>query len=258
MTASFLISFQDKTLAGAFDADDGDLLETFFEDGGLQLFGHFAQDVFTDAAIAFAVALEADFKWHIKEDGLDLVSKALSHLDPLAALVNGEVGGVNVVQGHAGDEAGAEEGAEGGEDQALVALFLDVVKEDVAQEVAGERSDTAAAEPGGFAGAGKADCEDDEALGGLRRAACGFGFRRWNAWGLGLGFKLKAAGIGGLVPFHPCRGFMARRARMGLNLLHWGGLGWGGSGCGGLVVVERDQGSELVGRNFLADFTCGF
>ena len=70
-----------------------------------------------------------------KKDGLHLVAKALGHLDPLAALVDGEVRGVNVVRGHAGDKTRAQQRAEGGKDQTLVALLLHIVKEDVAQKV---------------------------------------------------------------------------------------------------------------------------
>ena len=53
----------------------------------------------------------------------------------LAALVAAEVGGVHVVQGNAGDEPGAQQRAQRGKDQALIALLLDIVEENVAQQV---------------------------------------------------------------------------------------------------------------------------
>jgi len=261
-------------LRRAFYADYGDFVEAFFEDGGLELFAHFAHDVFAYASVALGIALEANFKWNIKEDGLDFVSKAFSHLDPLATLVDGEVGGVDVVPGHAGDEAGAEQGAEGGKDEALVALFFDVVEEDVAEQVAGERGDSAAAEPGGLAGAGEADCEHYVALWSLRRAAGGLGLSRRRAGRLWLGFEFKAAGADGLVPIHSCGAFgtgvaFLRRGPLrgrlgaldgGLGAFGWGLCGsglLGGLGAGPLVAVERDKRSELIGGQFLADFACG-
>ena len=98
---------------------------------------------------------QADVERHVKEDGLDLVAEAGGHLDPLAALVRREVGGIHVVPGHLGDQASAQQRTQGGKDQALVALFFDVVEEDVAEQIAGQRRDAAAAEPGGFARAGQ-------------------------------------------------------------------------------------------------------
>jgi len=99
--------------------------------------------------------------------------------------VRAEVGCVDVVPGHLGDEPGAEEAAEGAEDEALVALLGDVVEEDVAEHVRGERGDAATLVPGGFAGAGQADGEDDVAARGL--AGDGFGTGGWSAERFGLG-----------------------------------------------------------------------
>ena len=53
---------------------------------------------------------------------------------------------------------------------------------------------------------------------------------------------------------------------MGLGRLGWRGRGpgLGGRGCGsrlwgwGFVAVERDEWSELIGGEFLADFAGGF
>ena len=106
--------------------------------GALSFSAMRAHHLFAHRAIARAVALEANVERHIEEDRLHLVAEALGHLDPLAALVDGEVGCVHVVPRHLGDEARAQQRAQRGKDQALVALLLDVVEEDVAQQIAGE------------------------------------------------------------------------------------------------------------------------
>ncbi len=171
---------------GAFYADYRDLVEAFLEGWGAEALGHLVHDVVGDLAVALGVAFEADGERDVEEDGLDFVAEGLRHLDPLAALVRAEVGGVDVVPGHLGDEARAEEAAEGAEDEALVALLGDVVEEDVAQQVAGERGDAAALVPGGFAGAGEADGEDDVAARGFVGDGFGAGGRGGEGLGLGL------------------------------------------------------------------------
>ncbi len=166
-------------------------------------------DFVGDLAVALGVAFEADGERDVEEDGVDLVAEALGHLDPLLALVGAEVGGVDVVPGHLGDEARAEEAAEGGEDEALVALLGDVVEEEGAEQVAGERGDAAALVPGGFAGAGKADGEDDVAAGLFGRDAGGCspgGVASDSGWcldddlsfGYGRGFGRRACSAGGV------------------------------------------------------------
>src|ERR1035437_7229518 len=163
-----------RELTCAFYADYGDLFESLFEDRGLEFFGHLAHDVFAYGAVALAIALKTNIEGNVEEDRLHFVSEALGHLDPLAALVDGEIGRVHVVCGHAGDEPGTKERTQGGKDQALVALLLDIVTEDVAQQFAGERGDAAAAEPGGLSRAGQPDGKDDKSPGGLGRPLSGF------------------------------------------------------------------------------------
>src|ERR1700676_674012 len=79
-----------RVLAGALHPDHRDLRKTFFKDRRFQLFPHFAHHVFAYRALPLAIAFETDFERHVKEDRLHLVTEALGHLDPLAALVNGK------------------------------------------------------------------------------------------------------------------------------------------------------------------------
>jgi hypothetical protein len=58
------------------------------------------------------MALNADFKWYIKEHGLDLVAKIFAQLDPVLALLGSQVGGVYVIQGAMRDQARFEHGAQ--------------------------------------------------------------------------------------------------------------------------------------------------
>src|ERR1700679_4071633 len=167
---------------------------------------------------------------------------------------------VHIVPGHLGDETGAEKAAQGAEDQALVALLGDVVEEDVAQHVAGERGDAAALVPGGFAGAGEADGEDDIAArgfvghgfgaGGGRGEGFGLGFvdellfvdGRWLRVGLGcgrLGYRLGYRLSGGWSVGR--RGFF--------------GLGWGRGGEG--LWIRGPQGCGLVRRYLLPNLARG-
>ena len=138
-------------LAGTLYANDGDLFKSFFKDRRFEFFSHLAHDVFAYGAVALAIALKTNIEGNVEEDRLHFVSEALGHLDPLAALVDGEIGRVHVVCGHAGDEPGTKERTQGGKDQALVALLLDIVEENIAKQVTGERRNPAAAEPSGFA-----------------------------------------------------------------------------------------------------------
>ena len=84
---------------------------------------------------------------NIEENRLHLVAEALRHLDPLLALVRAQVGGVHVVPRHLGDQPRAQQAAQSREDETLVALVGDVVEEQGAEEVAGERGDAAAFVP---------------------------------------------------------------------------------------------------------------
>ena len=80
-----------------------------------------------------------------------LILEALGHLDPLAALMRREVGRIDIVPGHPGDQPCPQRRTKGGEDEALVALLGDVVEEEVAEQVARERGDAAALVSGGLA-----------------------------------------------------------------------------------------------------------
>src|ERR1039458_2884977 len=109
-----------RRLGGAFYADYSDLFESLFEDRGFKFFGHLAHDVFAYGAVALAIALKTDIEGNVEEHRLHFVSEALCHLDPLAALMDGEIGRVHVVCGHAGDEPGTKERTQGGKDQKSV------------------------------------------------------------------------------------------------------------------------------------------
>ena len=169
----------------------------------------------------------------------------------------------------------AQERAQGGKDQSLVALFFDIVEEDVAQQVAGERSDASAAKPGGFAGAGQTDGQNDVSAGRLGRAVGGFRLGWRNGGNFGLGFKLQPAGVGGFVPFRLCGpvrfGGARRRRGLGNRRLgrRLGGMSGrvrvaGALGCRARIVrkerfrIGRNQRSQLIRWEFLADFACGF
>ena len=180
--------------------------------------------------------------------------------------MDGEVGGVDVVCGHAGDEAGAQQRAECGKDEALVALLLDVVEEDVAQQIAGERGDAAAAKPGGLSRAGKADGQDDKAFGALgeRSAASGARVAGISGW-VSTSRRPEPAGS-----FHS--GVAGRSGRGGRGAAGGPGLrperaaGFpaadgreaGLRAAGRVVRIERNQRSWLIRWEFLADFACGF
>jgi hypothetical protein len=133
----------------------GDLLEALFKHRGLQFLGHLAHYVLAHRAIALAVALQANLKWYIKKYRLRFVAEAFGHLDPLAAFVNGQIGGVHIVPGHPRNQACSQERAQCGKDQALIALLLNVVEKNVAQQVARQGRYTATPEPGCLSRAGQ-------------------------------------------------------------------------------------------------------
>src|ERR1700694_5086647 len=83
--------------------------ETLFESGSLELGCHALHQIFLYRAFAATVAVQAYFKWHIKKYRMNLIAKALSHLDPLPALVRPQVGCVHIIPGHAGDQASPEQ-----------------------------------------------------------------------------------------------------------------------------------------------------
>src|ERR1019366_9018743 len=118
-------------LRRAFHTHHSDFSESFFKHGRLELFSHLAHDIVAHRAIALTIAVQAYFERHIKEDRLHLVSKALSHLDPLASLVDGKICGVYIIPRHACDQASPQQRTQRGKDEPLVALLLHVVKEDV-------------------------------------------------------------------------------------------------------------------------------
>ena len=169
--------------------------------------------------------------------------------------MDGEVGGVDVVHGHFGDEPGAQEGAERGEDQSLVALLLDIVEEESAEHVAGERGDAAAAEPGGFAGAGQADGQHHVSLG---RLAGGIGLRSGYGDQFGLGFHLVSSLVRGISKLAAMVGLGAMAAGCGGRRGRRRRRFVGTVGGKGFVVIAGNQRTGLIRREFLADSASGF
>src|SRR5437763_15249065 len=90
----------------ALDPHNRDLGESLFECGWLELGCHALDEVFFYLAFTATVTVQTHFKWYIKEYRVNLITKAFSHLDPLATLVRSQVGGVHIIPGHAGDQTG--------------------------------------------------------------------------------------------------------------------------------------------------------
>ena len=154
-------------LIPGFNPHHGNLRKTFFKCRRLQLFGHLLHDFFTDRPVALAVSGQTDLQRHIEKNRLGLIAKAPCHTNPLAAFMNREIGGVHIVPGHAGDQAGTQQGEQGAEDQSLVALLFHIIKKNSAQHIAGERSNAAALEPGGFPGSGQSNGQEHITFGCL-------------------------------------------------------------------------------------------
>ncbi len=93
------------------------------------------------------------------------ITKTFSHLDPLAALMRRQITGINVIPWHTGDQPGTEQGSERGKDKALIALFCNVVKKDLAQHIAGKRSHAAALKPGRLTRSRQTNSENNHAFG---------------------------------------------------------------------------------------------
>src|SRR5882762_7678884 len=91
-----------------------DLRESFFKRGGLEFGGHAAHNVFGDHPVAALVALNADFKRYLEENGLHFVAVVFGQLDPVLALLRGEIGGVDVIHRTLGNESGLEHRAQVG------------------------------------------------------------------------------------------------------------------------------------------------
>src|SRR5580704_17194794 len=151
------------------------------------------------------MALDADFKWHVEENGVDFVVVVLGEFDPVLALLRGEVGGVNVIRGTLGDEPRLQHGAQIGEDEVLKALLTDVIEEQRTNHVARERNHAVALEPGTLAGTGQADGENNNAFRRALRHGGGRGrsgrLQRWR--------RSSGCGLGGLqrvVRFRQNRG----------------------------------------------------
>ena len=105
----FLVSREVPLLGvGVLDANHDYLGKTFFESWRLEFRRHLAHYVFWDLTLALGVALDAEFYRNVKEYGLDFEAESAGHLDPLAAFVRREVGGVDVVPRHLRDEACAQ------------------------------------------------------------------------------------------------------------------------------------------------------
>ena len=82
------------------------------------------------------VAFDADFQRHIEEYGLHFVLIIFGQLDPVLALLRGQVGGVHIIHGTFGDQARFEHGTEIGKNEVLKALLADVVEEQGANQIA--------------------------------------------------------------------------------------------------------------------------
>ncbi len=115
-----------------------------------------------------------------------------------------------------GDEPRAQERAQRGKDQPLVALLLHIVEEDVAQQVARQRRDAAAAEPCGLARAGQADGQHHVAFGRLRRALGGLGLGEGTEGISGWVSTSRRARAGRLIPLR-LGGAIAVCGRLGLS-----------------------------------------
>ena len=112
------------------------------------------------------MSFEADFERNIEEYALHIVAIILGQFDPAVAVVRGKVGGIDVIHGAAGDEAGLEHGAQIGKDEILEALLLGIIEKKFAQEIARERMNVVPLEPRTLAGAGESDGENHGALAG--------------------------------------------------------------------------------------------
>src|ERR1043165_7801877 len=97
-------------------SNHGDLSEPLFKSRGLELGGHALDDIFFYLPFPIAVALQANLKWRIENSWTYHLTKALSQLYPLASFVGGQVAGIHVIPGHAGDQASAKQGSKRRED----------------------------------------------------------------------------------------------------------------------------------------------
>src|SRR5579864_3878954 len=88
---------------------------------------HSLDHVFFYLAFTFAVSFKTNFKWNIKKNRMYFITKAFSHLDPLAAFMRSQVAGIDVIPWHTGDQPGAEQRSKSGKNQALITLFGNVV-----------------------------------------------------------------------------------------------------------------------------------
>src|SRR3984957_1212232 len=212
------------------------------------------------------MALDADFKGYVEENGVDFVVVIFGEFDPVLPLLRREVGGVDVIHGALGDEARLEHGAQVGEDKILKALLPDVVEEQRTNHVARERSHAVTLEPGTLAGTGQADGENYDAFGRTLRHGGGCGRpgdvrHRGRSGRRGLGGVIRFGENGGCDSFgseglrdglfaatasasaastttaaatgSSCR--FARRGRVdGVRDLVWNVWNIGGSGIGGI------------------------
>ena len=115
------------------------------------------------------MALNADLKRHVEEDGVHFVLIILGQLDPVLALLRRKVGRVDIVHGALGDEPGFQHGAEVGKYEVLKTLLAHVIEKQRSHHVAGERHHVVALEPRTLAGTRQTDRKYDHAFGGTRR-----------------------------------------------------------------------------------------
>ncbi len=120
---------------------------------------------------------------------------------------------------------------QGRKHQPLKCLLLDIVEEDVAQQIARQRCYSATAEPCGLAGARQPYGEYDVALGSLRRALDRLRLRRRSGGHIRLGFHLKSAGIGWLIPLLLHGAVLLRSPLWRGRTIEWGRSLWR---CGAL------------------------
>ena len=111
-------------------------------------FCHLLHHLIRYLPVALGVALHAHRQRHVEEHSLHFVAKALRHLDPLLAFMRAQVCGIHIVPRHLRNQPRPQQAAQRTEDQPLVPLIGNVVKENRPQQVAGKRRDAPALVPG--------------------------------------------------------------------------------------------------------------
>ena len=153
----------------------GDLGKSFLKRWLLQLPRHAPHGVLRDLAFAALIAGKADFDRYVEEDRLDFIAVILGQFDPSAALVRRQIRGVDVIHGTLCDQPRLQHGTQVRENQILKALFRGVIKQERAQEIAGEWRNVVPFEPRTLAGTRQSDRQNDYAFGRTLRGRLNLG-----------------------------------------------------------------------------------